>query len=49
MSKAISDHGFMAKRLSKSELKRMIALYFGSSVTGDEIPDTDIQEVEDIV
>ena len=49
VSKAISDHGFMAKRLSKSELKRMIALYFGSSVTGDEIPDTDIQEVEDIV
>ena len=36
VSKAIADHGFMAKQLSKPELKRMTALYFGTSVTGDE-------------
>ena len=25
--------------MSKSEVKRMIALYFGTSISGDEIPD----------
>lgn len=39
VSKAISDHGFIAHRLTKPEIKRMLALYFGTSITGDEIPD----------
>lgn len=39
VGKAIAEHGFMAHRMSKSEIKRMLALYFGTSVTGDEIPD----------
>lgn len=39
VSKAISDHGFMAHRLTKPEIKRMLALYFGTSINGDEIPD----------
>ena len=25
--------------MTKPEIKRMLALYFGSSITGDEIPD----------
>lgn len=41
IGKVISDHGFMPRRMSKNELKRMLALYFGASMYGDEIPDTD--------
>lgn len=37
--KAICEHGFTAKRLDKSEIKRMLSLYFGTSITGEEIPD----------
>ena len=39
VSKVISDHGFMAHRMTKPEIKRMLALYFGSGMYGDEIPD----------
>ncbi len=41
VDKAISEHGFSARRMSKSEVKRMIALYFGTSISGDEIPDVE--------
>ena len=44
ISKAISDHGFISHRLEKPEIKRMLALYFGTSITGDEIPDTEGEE-----
>lgn len=27
--------------MSKSDIKRMLALYFGTSITGDEIPDVE--------
>lgn len=39
VEKAISEHGFMAKRMTKPEIKRMLALYFGTSISGEEIPD----------
>ena len=39
VDKAISEHGFAARRMSKSDIKRMLALYFGTSISGDEIPD----------
>lgn len=39
VDKTLSEHGFSAKRMSKSEVKRMIALYFGTSIAGDEIDD----------
>ncbi|MCR4646652.1 MAG: hypothetical protein K5695_14795 [Oscillospiraceae bacterium] len=41
VSKSISDYGFTAHLLDKSELKRMLALYFGTSITGDLIPDVE--------
>ena len=41
IDKTISDHGFSAKRMSKPDIKRMLALYFGTSITGDEIPDVE--------
>lgn len=39
VEKTLTDHGFAARRMSKPEIKRMLALYFGSSIAGDEIPD----------
>lgn len=39
VGKAISEHGFSAKKMTKSEIKRMLALYFGTSISGEEIPD----------
>ena len=39
VEKTLSEHGFTARRMSKAEIKRILALYFGSSLTGDEIPD----------
>ena len=39
VDKAISEHGFAARRMSKPEIKRMLALYFGTSISGDDIPD----------
>ena len=39
VEKTLAEHGFTARRMSKAEIKRMLALYFGSSIAGDEIPD----------
>ena len=39
VDKTLSEHGFAARRMTKSEIKRMTALYFGTSIIGDEIPD----------
>lgn len=44
ISKAIADHGYMAHRLEKPEIKRMLGLYFGTSITADCIADIDGQE-----
>lgn len=39
IGKAVAEHGFMAHRMAKADIKRMLALYFGTSMTGDGIPD----------
>ena len=39
VDKTLSEHSFSAKKMSKPEIKRMLALYFGTSIAGDEIPD----------
>ncbi|MDE6787897.1 MAG: hypothetical protein K2J47_01065 [Ruminococcus sp.] len=39
VGKAISEHGFSAKKMTKPEIKRILALYFGTSISGEEIPD----------
>lgn len=44
ISKAIADHGFIARRLTKPEIKRMLALYFGTSTIGDRLPDIEGEE-----
>ena len=44
ISKAIADHGFAAHRLEKPEIKRMLGLYFGTSIIADEISDIEGEE-----
>ena len=39
VDKAIMEHGFVARRMTKPEIKRMLALYFGTCISGEEIPD----------
>ena len=39
VDKAFAEHGFMVRRMTKPEIKRMLALYFGSSITGEDITD----------
>lgn len=48
VDKAIAEHGFSARRMSKSEVKRMLALYFGTSINGEEIPDIEGSENFDL-
>ena len=44
ISKAIADHGFATHRLEKPEIKRMLGLYFGTSIIADEISDIEGEE-----
>lgn len=37
--KSFSDEGFEVRLMGKPEIKRMLALYFESSMNGDQIPD----------
>ena len=46
--KALHDEGFEAWRMGKPEIKRMLALYFESSMTGDQIPDVEGMENFDL-
>ena len=39
IDKAITEHGFTIKRMGKPEIKRLLALYFGTSISGEEIDD----------
>lgn len=49
VSKAISQYGFEAKSMTKADIKRMLAIYFGSTMHGDLIEDTEgYEKLEDI-
>ena len=51
-SKTICDHGFEAKRMTKDEIKRMLAIYFETSMNGEKIEDIEGEEYfekEDII
>lgn len=38
-SKAMSEHGFDVRRMEKSDIKRMLAIYFEASMNGENMPD----------
>ena len=39
--KQISERGFDAERLDKAGIKRLLGIYFGSTMDGDKLPDVD--------
>jgi hypothetical protein len=39
--KAVAEQGFEVQRMSKPDIKRLIAIYFGASMDGDLMPDAD--------
>lgn len=41
IEKAINEQGFSARKADKSDIKRILSIYFGSSSTVEELPDTD--------
>lgn len=45
VSKVISEHGFEVRRMEKSDIKRMLAIYFEASMNGEEIPDVEGEEI----
>lgn len=42
--KAITDRGFEVRRLGKEDVKRVLAIYFESTMNGDQIPDVEGSE-----
>ena len=41
VKKVISEQGFEVQRMTKSDIKRFLAIYFEASMNGDQMPDTD--------
>lgn len=39
--KIISEQGFEVQRMKKPDIKRCLAIYFGASMDGDQMPDID--------
>jgi hypothetical protein len=37
----MAERGFEVQHLSKDEIKRLLAIYFGASMDGDKMPDMD--------
>ena len=47
IEKIISEQGFETHRMSKSEIKRFLALYFEASMNGEVLPDVDGEQYFD--
>lgn len=41
VEKVLAEQGFEVKRMSKDDIKRFLAIYFGASMQGELIPDID--------
>ena len=39
--KRITERGFEVQHMKKADIKRMLAIYLGSSMDGDKLPDID--------
>lgn len=44
--KQISEKGFETERLGKEQIKRLLGIYFGTTMDGDKLPDVDGQQYE---
>ena len=47
IEKLIAEQGFEVRRMSKDDIKRFIAIYFGASMQGELIPDIDGKDAFD--
>ena len=48
--KSVAEQGFEVQRMSKADIKRLVAIYFGASMDGDLMPDNDgSQYFEEVV
>ena len=47
IEKIISEQGFEVKRMTKSDIKRFLALYFEASMNGEQMPDGDGEQYFD--
>ena len=47
--KWITEKGFEAERLGKPEIKRLLAIYFGTCMDGDKLPDVDGGQYQEVV
>ena len=48
--KSVAEQGFEVQRMSKPDIKRLVAIYFGASMDGDLMPDNDgSQYFEEVV
>jgi len=47
IQKTISEQGFDVRRMEKSEIKRLLALYFDASMYGEQMPDSDGEQFFD--
>lgn len=47
IEKVISEQGFEAHRMKKNEIKRFLALYFETSMNGEQMPDSDGEQFFD--
>lgn len=41
IQKTLSEQGFNARRMTKADMKRFLALYFDASIRGESLPDVD--------
>ena len=48
-AKVISEHGFDVRRMGKSDVKRMLAIYLEASMHGEEISDIEGENYLDLV
>lgn len=46
--KTISEQGFEVQRMKKADIKRFLAIYFGASMNGDQMPDTDGEQFYEV-
>ncbi len=47
IEKVISEQGFEVQRMKKADIKRFLALYFESSMNGEQMPDIDGEQFFD--
>lgn len=49
VSKVISEHGFDVRRMEKADVKRMLAIYFETSMHGEELPDVEGENYLEVI